>query len=79
MRWLGWDAIEGLLLDFSVIDLVLWFPHMTWSEFTYSLAAVIGWNWVSDRIWDEAKAFVRPRIIALIEQFGERGRRFVRR
>lgn len=44
------ELTEGFLFDPSVVDLVMWFPHLTWGEFGASLATVLGWRWLTDRI-----------------------------
>ena len=61
MRW-GWHLIrdiggdvldnlfEGISVDPGVIDLVLWFPNLTWSQFICATAAVLTWSWVSDQL-----------------------------
>ncbi len=63
------ELAEGYLFDPSLIDLVVWFPHLTWGEFLASLAAVLSWRWVSDRIericWHHARrAAARSLIVA---------------
>lgn len=44
------EMFEGYLFDPSLVDVVLWFPHLSWGEFGTSLTAVLCWRWVSDRI-----------------------------
>lgn len=44
------EMIEGYVFDPSFVDVVLWFPHLSWIEFGASLSAVLCWRWVSDRI-----------------------------
>lgn len=44
------ETIEGYVFDPSFVDVVLWFPHLSWIEFGTSLGAVLCWRWVSDRI-----------------------------
>lgn len=53
---------EGYLFDPGLIDLVVWFPHLSWSEFMASLATVAGWRWISDRI--ERAVMRRLRVAA---------------
>ena len=57
------DLAEGYIFDPSFIDLVVWFPHLSWAEFMASLATVIGWRWVSDRI-ERACTLRLRRVIA---------------
>jgi len=44
------DLVGQFAFDFSVIDLVLWFPRMSWSEFAGSTAAVLSWCWLSNQL-----------------------------
>lgn len=44
------ELAEGYVFDPSLIDLVVWFPHLTWIEFASSLAVVVSWRIVMDRI-----------------------------
>ncbi len=61
MRWawhlfrdIGGDVLdnlfEGISLDPGVIDLVVWFPNLTWSQFIYATVAVLTWSWLSDQL-----------------------------
>lgn len=44
------ETFEGYVFDPSFVDVVLWFPHLSWLEFATSLTAVLCWRWISDRI-----------------------------
>ena len=44
------EMIEGYVFDPGFVDVVLWFPHLSWLEFGASLSAVLCWRWISDRI-----------------------------
>lgn len=44
------ELAEGFIFDPSLIDLVVWFPHLSWSEFGASLATVLAWRWLTDRV-----------------------------
>lgn len=57
------ELAEGYIFDPSFIDLVVWFPHLSWGEFGASLAAVMGWRWVTDRI-ERACTTQARRIVA---------------
>lgn len=45
-----WEFLERFVFDPSVIDLVMWFPHLSWTELAISSATVFTWKYVSDRI-----------------------------
>jgi hypothetical protein len=34
----------------DLVDLVLWFPNLSWQEFSTSLAAIVGWKLIADQI-----------------------------
>ena len=42
--------IEKLVLQMDLIDLVLWFPNLSWREFGTSLAAIVSWKLIADQI-----------------------------
>lgn len=41
---------ERYAYDPSVMDLVLWYPHLSWGEFAASLAAVALWRTLTDHV-----------------------------
>jgi len=56
------ELLERFVFDPSVIDLVIWFPHMSWGEFAISAVTVFSWKYVSDRI----ERFVMRRVRLVI-------------
>lgn len=57
------EALEGYVFDPGIVDLVLWFPHLGWVDFSASLVVVLCWRWVSDRIEQAAARHLR-RVLA---------------
>lgn len=57
-----WEFLERFVFDPSLVDLVMWFPHLSWSEFAVSTATVLTWKYVSDRI--ERFIMYRMRMLA---------------
>jgi hypothetical protein len=51
--------LQKLILEMDLVDLVLWFPNLSWQEFTTSLAAILGCRLITDQI--EAIAMNRLR------------------
>lgn len=45
-----WDIIERFVFDPSLVDLVLWFPHLSWNEFGASAATVVVYKFISTQI-----------------------------
>lgn len=45
-----WDIIERFVFDPSLVDLVLWFPHLTWNEFAASTVTVLVYKFVSQQV-----------------------------
>ncbi len=60
------ETVEGYVFDPSFVDVVLWFPHLSWFEFGTSLSAVLCWRWVSDRIEQAAARRVRRAAARLL-------------
>lgn len=60
------ELAEGYIFDPSLIDLVVWFPHLSWPEFAASLATVLGWRWVADRIERACMRQIRRLAAALL-------------
>ena len=50
MRFLFNALAEVCEVDPSVIDLVLWFPHLTWGQFLAATIGVMIWSWVSAQV-----------------------------
>lgn len=44
------EVFERFVFDPSLIDLVLWFPHLSWHDLAVSTATVIGWRILSERL-----------------------------
>ena len=53
-----------LWFDPSIIDLVLWFPHLSWRDFIVSAIAVLTWNWLCDGLWRLAAQWSKDRLLA---------------
>jgi len=53
------EVFERFVFDPSVIDLVVWFPYLSWHDFAVSLATVIAWRMVSDRMERFASYYLR--------------------
>lgn len=53
------EVFERFVFDPSVIDLVVWFPYLSWHDFAVSLATVIAWRLVSDRMERFVSYYVR--------------------
>ena len=60
------EALEGYVFDPSIVDVVLWFPHLGWADFSVSLAVVLCWRWVSDRIEQAAARNLRHALSRLL-------------
>jgi hypothetical protein len=65
MDWLIDQAWTGYLWDYSIVDLVLWFPHLSWSEFLAAASLVLAWNFLSDRLWAMARVAL-ARVVRLL-------------
>jgi hypothetical protein len=50
--------IDRLILDYDLIDLVVWLPHLSWPELAGSLGALVACKVVSDQV----EAIVGPVI-----------------
>lgn len=44
------EIIERFVFDPSLVDLVLWFPHLSWEDFFVSALVVCSWKLVTDRM-----------------------------
>jgi hypothetical protein len=60
------ELAEGYIFDPSLIDLVVWFPHLSWSELAAATAVVLAWRWVADRIEQAAVRRTRRLLSALL-------------
>lgn len=60
------EALENYVFDPGIVDLVLWFPHLSWVDFSASLAAVLCWRWISDRIEQAAARHLRSAMSRLL-------------
>jgi hypothetical protein len=61
------DAVMGTLLqrtlfDFDFLELVLWFPKLTWAEFATTAAVVAGWKALCDALDRVSGTFIRAMI-----------------
>ena len=65
MRFLFNALAEIYEVDPSVIDLVLWFPHLTWGQFLAATFGVIVWSWLSAQISKALGAILRSYLFAL--------------
>lgn len=73
------EVFERFVFDPSVIDLVLWYPHLSWGELAVSTATVIGWRILSDRLERFMSFHIRRvcarglvRLAAIVEPAGTR-------
>lgn len=64
------ELIESYLFDPSLLDLVLWFPDLSWGEFAGSLLAVLAWRWISDRLERAAMNRLRPLAATVLARVG---------
>lgn len=53
------DIFERFVFDPSLIDLVVWFPYLSWHDFAVSTATVVAWRLVSDRMERFASYYLR--------------------
>ena len=44
------ELFEQFVFDPSVIDLVVWYPYLTWNELLMSTVMVLAWRLIADRI-----------------------------
>ncbi|MDX2289688.1 MAG: hypothetical protein NW217_12805 [Hyphomicrobiaceae bacterium] len=58
MRSVVQTLIEDHLLNPGIIDLVFWFPHLTWGELGVAALSVLGWGFVCERIWRAVRALL---------------------
>lgn len=45
---LAQELFDAAWFDPSIIDLVMWFPEMSWPQFLCTAIAVMTWSWVSE-------------------------------
>lgn len=60
------ELAEGYLFDPSFVDIVVWFPHLSWGEFAVSVVTVAGWRWLTDRIEKAIMTRLRRAASALL-------------
>jgi hypothetical protein len=58
-----WDIIERFVFDPSFVDLVVWFPHLSWHEFAASTATVVVYKFISQQI-EKIATFHARRLVA---------------
>lgn len=56
MKTIIMGLLEDYIFDPSIVDLVLWFPHLDVAEFICATLAVLSWSWLSERLWRSARA-----------------------
>lgn len=54
--------IDKLVLDFDVLDVMFWFPRLSWAEFGRALAAVLVCKYLSDQVERWAFAPLKARL-----------------
>lgn len=73
-------VIDKLLLDFDMLDLVVWFPKLSWAEIGKAFAAMVLCKCVSDQIENWALAPIKARLRQrLARRLAGRWPRFARR
>ncbi len=65
------DLIEAPWIDPGVIDLVVWFPHLTWQQFLCACVAVLTWSWISEQLRRLAVYWLRRHLSALLFKVAE--------
>lgn len=53
------EVFERFVFDPSLIDLVVWYPYLSWHDFMISLATVVAWRMISDRMSRFASFHIR--------------------
>lgn len=53
------EVFERFVFDPSLVDLVVWFPYLSWHDFIVSVATVLAWRIVSDRMERFASFHIR--------------------
>lgn len=53
------ELVERFAFDPSLVDLVLWFPYLSWHDFAVSLLTVLAWRMISDRMQRFASFHIR--------------------
>ncbi len=59
MRFIFETLFEEYVYDPSIIELVLWFPHLSWGQFATATLAILSWNWISERLWRAVRGYLR--------------------
>lgn len=60
--------IDKFVLDFDILDLVLWYPRLSWGEFSRALGAVFACKLVSDQMERWALAPIKRRAKAKLAE-----------
>ena len=74
MRTILEIVFEDYVFDPSIIDLVLWFPHLSWAQFIAATVSVLTWSWISERLWRLVIKAIRRRLFAYLFQAFAPGR-----
>ena len=53
------ELFERFVFDPSLIDLVVWFPYLSWHDFAVSAATVVAWRMISERMERFASFHIR--------------------
>lgn len=69
MKTLIFSLLEDYLFDPSLIDLILWFPHLELFDFVTAAVAVLTWSWVSDRLWRTARALLVVKLSPMLGRY----------
>lgn len=56
------SALQRFLFDFDFLDLVLWFPKLTWLEFAATATVVSAWKLGCDALDRASAPFVRRAV-----------------
>lgn len=72
--------VDRLLLDFDVVDVMVWFPRLTWGEFGRAMGAVLVCKCISDQLSRWAFAPLKSRIkrrlvLAVVSRWPQAARR----
>lgn len=69
MKTLIFSLLEDYLFDPSLIDLILWFPHLELFDFATAAVAVLTWSWVSERLWRTARSFLVVKLSPMLGRY----------
>ncbi len=69
MKTLIFSLLEDYLFDPSLIDLVLWYPHLELPDFAVAAAAVLAWSWVSERLWRTARMLLITKLSPVLGRY----------